>query len=111
MRGLDVPVTEVGPCLGDANVGVHLLDAAVQVDGSAGVLKVVTGVVNVDAVVLVGQIPLYLVPGVPVDPKLVVDLLQGSLHLVLAALDVVHLPHQAVLNSVIHQIYSLSPLP
>ena len=33
MRGLDVPVAEVGPRLGDADVGVHLLYAAVQVDG------------------------------------------------------------------------------
>ena len=68
-------------------------------------------VVDVDAVVLVGQVPLYLVPSVPVDPKLVVDLLQRPLHLILAALDVINLPHQAVLHTVIDQIYSLPPLP
>ena len=43
----------------------YLLNAAVQVDGPAGVLEVVAGVVNVDAVVLVGQVSLQLVPGVP----------------------------------------------
>ena len=77
----------------------------------ASVLQVVARVVDVDAVVLVGQVSLYLVPRVPVDPQLVVDLLQRPLHLVLAALDVVHLPHQTVLHTVIDQIYSLPPLP
>ena len=64
-----------------------LFNAAVQVDGPAGVLEVVAGVVNVDAVVLVGHVPLQLMPGVPVDPQLVVHLLQGPFHLVLAGLN------------------------
>lgn len=101
LRGLDIPVAEVGPRLGDADIRVDLLDAAVQVDGPAGVLQVVACVVDVDAVILVGQVPLDLVPGVPVDPQLVVDLFQCPLHLVLAALDVVHLSHQAVLHTII----------
>ena len=45
-----------------------------QVDGAAGVLQVVAGVVDVDAVVLVGEVPLDLVPRVPVHPQLVVHL-------------------------------------
>ena len=101
MRGLDVPVAEVGPCLGDADIRVDLLNAAVQVDGPAGVLQVVARVVDVYAVILVGQVTLDLVPGVPVDPQLVVNLLQRPLHLILAALDVVHLSHQAVLHTII----------
>ena len=101
MRGLDVPVAEVGPRLGDADIRVDLLNAAVQVDGPAGVLQVVASVVDVYAVILVGQISLNLVPGVPVDAQLVVNLLQRPLHLVLAAFDVVHLSHQAVLHTII----------
>ena len=43
----------------------YLLDASVQVDGPAGVLHVVAGVVDVDAVVLVRHVTLQLVPGIP----------------------------------------------
>ena len=60
---------------------------------------------------LVSQIPLNLMPGIPIDSQLMVDLLQSSLHLVLAWLDVVHLSHQAVLNSIIDQINAFPPLP
>ena len=62
---LDVSVAEVRPCLRDADVRIHLLNATVEIDGSAGVLQVVTRVVDVDAVVLVSQVSLYLVPSVP----------------------------------------------
>ena len=62
---LDVSVAEVRPCLRDADVRIHLLNATVKIDGSAGVLQVVTRVVDVDAVVLVSQVSLYLVPSVP----------------------------------------------
>ena len=54
--------------------------------------------------VLVGEVPLQLVPGVPVHPELMVDLLQGLSHLILAAFDGVHLSHQVVLWVVVHQI-------
>ena len=84
MRSLDVSVADVSPRLRNADVGVNLLNATMKVDGPAGVLEIVAGVVNVDAVVLVGQVSLNLVSGVPVDTKLMVDLLQGPLHLVLA---------------------------
>ena len=63
-----------------------LFNSTVEVDGPAGVLQVVAGVVDVDAMVLVGHVSLQLVPGVPVDPQLVVHLLQRPLHLVLACL-------------------------
>ncbi len=42
--------------------------------------------VDVDAVVLVGHVALQLVASIAVDPQLVVHLLQGSFHLVLARL-------------------------
>ena len=42
MRLLDVVVGVLGPGVGDADVGVHLLDAAVHVDGPARVLELVT---------------------------------------------------------------------
>ena len=45
-----------------------------EVDCSAGVHQIVAGVVDVDGVVLVGQVPLDLVPRVPVHPELVVHL-------------------------------------
>ena len=54
--------------------------------------------------VLVGEVPLQLVPWVPVHPKLVVDLLQGLPHLVLAGFDGVHFSHQVVLRVVVHQV-------
>ena len=44
---------------------INLLNASVEVDGAAGVLEVVAGVVNVDAVVLVCLVALQLVSGVP----------------------------------------------
>ena len=88
----------------------------------------VDGVVDVDAVVLVGEVPLQLVAAVLVHPQLVVHLLQGLLHprLTLPSLslhhhhhhhahlalpDLVHLPMQRPLHSVAHQVYLLPPLP
>ena len=53
----------------------YLLDATVKVYGATGVHQVVTRVVDVDAVILVGQVSLDLVPRVPVHAQLVVDLL------------------------------------
>ena len=58
--------------------------------------------------VLVGKVPLQLVPGVPVHSQLMVNMLQCLPHLVLAGFDSVHLPHQVVLRVVVHQI---DPLP
>ena len=89
----------------------------------------VDGVVDVDAVVLVGEVPLQLVAAVLVHTQLVVHLLQGLLHprLTLPSLssslslhhhhahlalpDLVHLPMQRPLHSVAHQVYLLPPLP
>ena len=82
-----------------------------EVDCSAGVHQIVAGVVDVDGVVLVGQVPLDLVPRVSVHSKLVVHLLQRPFHLVLARLDLVNLPHQRVLHSIVHHVDSLPPLP
>ena len=80
------------------------------IDAPAHVLHVVTGVVNVDAVILVGEVSLQLVPGISVDPQLVIDLLQGPLHLVLAGLYVVNFSHQRVLNAIIHHVDTLPTL-
>ena len=57
-------------------------------------------VVNVNAMVLVGEVSLQLVSTFLVMPQLVVDLLQGLGHPCLALLDLVHLPHQGVLHPV-----------
>ena len=42
---LDVVGGVLGPSVGDADVGVHLLDAAVDVDGAGGVLDLLAMVV------------------------------------------------------------------
>ena len=108
---LDVAVGEIHPGLGDADVVVDPLHPGVEVDGLAGVVELVDGVVDVDPVVLVGQISLQLVPTVLVDPQLVVDGLQGLPHPGLALLDLVHLPGQGVLHAVTHQVDLLPALP
>ena len=90
---MNVSIAKVCPGFRNTDVGVNLFNPTMEVDGSAGVLEVVASVVNVDTVILVGQVSLYLVSSVPVHSKLVVHLLQGPLHLFLAGLDVVHLPH------------------
>ena len=124
---LDVAVAEVHPGVGNAHVVVHPLDAAVEVDAAAVVLHVVDRVVDVDPVVLVGQVSLQLVPAVLVHPELVVDLdskdddhqhddtglhlLECPLHPGLALSDLVHLPPQAALHAVTHEIDLLAPLP
>ena len=72
---LDVPVAEVCPCLRYADIWVNLFYPSMEIDSSAGVLEVVTSVVNVDAVVLVGQVSLKLMSGISVDSKLMVHLL------------------------------------
>ena len=60
--------------------------------------------------ILICQISLNLVSGIPINSKLMIDLLQSPLHFVLTRLDVIHLPHQTVLHTIIDKIYSLSPL-
>ena len=59
---LDVAVGEIHPGLWDADVTIHSLHTGVDVDGLAGVVQLVDGVVDVDTVVLVSQVPLQLVP-------------------------------------------------
>ena len=108
---LDVSVAEVHPGVRDADVVVHSLNAAVQVYPAAVVLHVVHRVVDVDAVVLVGEVPLQLVATVLVDPELVVDLLECPLHPGLTLPDLVHLPPQAPLHSIAHKVNLLPSFP
>ena len=44
-----------------------------QIDCSAVVFQLLDCAVNVDAVVLVGQVPFQLAPAAPVHPQLLVD--------------------------------------
>ena len=104
-------MAEVHPGVRDADVVVHPLNAAVQVYPAAVVLHVVHRVVDVDAVVLVGQVPLQLVATVLVDPELVVDLLECPLHPGLALPDLANLPPQAPLHSIADKVNLLATLP
>ena len=60
---------------------------------------------------LVGKVSLYLVSCIPVHPQLVIHLLQGPLHFILAGLYVVHLSHEAIFHTIIDQINTLSSFP
>ena len=66
LRGLDISVAEIRPSFWNADIRVNFFNPPMEIDCSAGVLKVVASVVNVDAVVLIGQVSLQLMSGVPV---------------------------------------------
>ena len=104
-------MAEVHPGVRDADVVVDPLNAAVQVYPATVVLHIVRRVVDVDAVVLVGKVPLQLVATVLVDPELVVDLLECPLHPGLALPDLANLPPQAPLHSIADKVNLLTTLP
>ena len=93
-------MTKVHPRVGDADMVVHPLHTAVVVDAPALVAELVHRVVDVDPVVLVGEVPLQLVTTVLVDSELVVDVVQTLLHPRLTFPDLVNLATQRMLHSI-----------
>ena len=73
---------------------INLLNASVEVDGAAGVLEVVAGVVNVDAVVLVCLVALQLVSGVPKKTLFFSSSLQVNIYYIIYTIYILYIRQQ-----------------